>query len=393
MCNIRYRVKTRGKEKWLLVLLSFFLFLNAGCGSSVIQDDTNTVDIANVVISDEIKALPDVQSMGDIQSLHVAMALDETGQLKELVKSFGESDNGKEKQEIIRNMLYIMCDAVETDSNSRGGFIDAKNLLVIEKIMGRSFNGQNGANPNPLAANILKPLYQELFDMYYSEMALQTSLKNYKSLLIYEEDDRYVDTEFFNRLMTQFAKEGVDKQEVLEDMAIYMKHLNDVGIDGYMDFKVFYLTKPLKMALISEMTNDNLLADGTATLVGTTNNDFMIGDSENNTLIGQDGKDAFSGGKGNDLLQGGTGNDIYAFNLGDGQDTIFECENGINADKIVFGEEINQEDLTLERIENNFVIQYGEEDSVTISNDYYHCYAGQQEYLCIENIEFADQTV
>ena len=41
---------------------------------------------------------------------------------------------------------------------------------------------------------------------------------------------------------------------------------------------------------------------------------------------GRRGADQLTGGTGNDVLNGGTGGDSYVFDLGDGQDVIFEAD-------------------------------------------------------------------
>jgi Ca2+-binding RTX toxin-like protein len=65
--------------------------------------------------------------------------------------------------------------------------------------------------------------------------------------------------------------------------------------------------------------------------------------SGNDTIVGFNTDDTLSGGPGNDFLQGAGGNDTYLFNLGDGQDTIFD--NGGGTDTIQFGPGIKPGDL------------------------------------------------
>jgi trimeric autotransporter adhesin len=70
---------------------------------------------------------------------------------------------------------------------------------------------------------------------------------------------------------------------------------------------------------------------GDDTLYGGTGNDLVYGEGGNDRLNGGDGNDVLDGGKGNDTLIGGAGddiltgqggNDVYAFSVGDGNDTI-----------------------------------------------------------------------
>ena len=125
-------------------------------------------------------------------------------------------------------------------------------------------------------------------------------------------------------------------------------------------------------------------------LYGRTGDDTLYGDEGNDSLSGEDGDDTLIGGVGNDTLQGGVGNDTYIFNLGDGRDTIsdYEAGEGGKADKIVFGEGISAEDIGLAKNGNNFVINYSENDSVTIQNAYRSGYQDGQYY--VENVEFSN---
>ena len=75
---------------------------------------------------------------------------------------------------------------------------------------------------------------------------------------------------------------------------------------------------------VGSVSNDNL--------VGTDRNDILNGDLGDDQLSGSRGDDSLSGGFGNDVLSGGTGydqlaggqgNDTYVFELGGGQDVIF----------------------------------------------------------------------
>ena len=68
------------------------------------------------------------------------------------------------------------------------------------------------------------------------------------------------------------------------------------------------------------------------TIFGTSANDTLTGTSGSDTILGQAGDDTLTGGLGNDTLQGGLGSDTYVFNLGDGQDTIFD--NGAGSGEI-----------------------------------------------------------
>ncbi|MCK9395813.1 MAG: hypothetical protein M0Q44_09510, partial [Methylobacter sp.] len=112
-------------------------------------------------------------------------------------------------------------------------------------------------------------------------------------------------------------------------------------------------------------------------IVGTTGNDYLFGDSGNNTL---------DGGTGNDTLQGGAGNDTYLFNLGGGQDTIYETDSTAgNVDTIRFGAGIAAGDITFSYSGNDLVLAInGTNDQVKIQN------WGYSDAYRIERVQFAD---
>ncbi|MDE6387822.1 MAG: hypothetical protein K2L82_08475, partial [Lachnospiraceae bacterium] len=122
---------------------------------------------------------------------------------------------------------------------------------------------------------------------------------------------------------------------------------------------------------------------------GGNGDDTIYGEEGDDQLYGENGDDILIGGTGNDRLEGGCGNDTYIFNLGDGKDTIYDYEYSQTEgkeDRIVFGEGIKAEDIRLRREGYNLVIEYSENDSVTVANAYYY----NDDWCFVENIEFAD---
>ncbi|NES42231.1 hypothetical protein [Moorena sp. SIO2C4] len=106
-------------------------------------------------------------------------------------------------------------------------------------------------------------------------------------------------------------------------------------------------------SLVGGDNSDTLLGgDGNDVLDGGTNGDFLDGGAGNDnlsggensdTLIGAEGNDSLFGGNGDDILEGGLGNDIlsgaggidtYVLNPGEGTDTVFSFEDGIDMFKL-----------------------------------------------------------
>ena len=123
--------------------------------------------------------------------------------------------------------------------------------------------------------------------------------------------------------------------------------------------------------------NDTLHGqNGNDTLYGGAGNDILGGGEGNDILYGGDGDDKLYGGNGNDIIEGGAGNDYlegndgndtYIFGRGDGADTIYDYRDN---DTIKFKEGIGKENITFQRVANDLVLKYGENDTVRINNQF-----------------------
>ncbi|MEM7730977.1 MAG: calcium-binding protein, partial [Pseudomonadota bacterium] len=106
-----------------------------------------------------------------------------------------------------------------------------------------------------------------------------------------------------------------------------------------------------------------LKTDGDDTLVGHKGTDTIEGGAGNDTIYGWDGWDTLIGGAGDDRLEGGWGGDTYVYDLGDGNDVIFEYSTtsdgrqtngnvlqlgaGITTDNLVVTRQADQDDVLL----------------------------------------------
>ena len=86
-------------------------------------------------------------------------------------------------------------------------------------------------------------------------------------------------------------------------------------------------------------------------ITGTDTADQLHGAGGNDTLSGARGDDLLVGGLGNDTLQGDRGSDTYTYNVGDGDDVIFDS--GLLAtaetDRLILGSGLNAADVILTR--------------------------------------------
>ena len=367
----------------------------SGIGELWVSSDLfDTVDRLDIEIPDEIAALPDVKSIGNVYSLRNAMALDETGELKELVESYISEEDADKRIAITEQILFFISGAKNIAANSRGSYIDARQLAVIEAMLGEKYVGTSGANPHSDAAPILKSAYQDLLNMYFNELNAQTFIKDYAALLRYTENGdgtKTLNADLVNCILEYQLENGDENaKKMLKEVARYVQYLDNGGINGINAFIMNYVAISTEYAAeIAKVMPNGYVSDGENPLDGTSNGDFLIGSNNNDVLYGNSGADTLIGGKGDDILYGGRDNDTYIFNLGDGNDIIEDYvlnTSNSKADKVIFGEDISADDIKVERSGNNMIVRYSENDSITLINQY------SNEYYWVENFEFADGT-
>ena len=112
---------------------------------------------------------------------------------------------------------------------------------------------------------------------------------------------------------------GIDTSIISNAAAIYFQ--GDNAFTTLLDARV-------DDARTGNKLNNNLLVGGAGkdTEYGGAGSDYLIGAAGWDILDGGTGDDVLVGGKDNDRLIGGAGMDTYAFNTGDGQDTIEDSD-------------------------------------------------------------------
>ncbi|HRC26347.1 MAG TPA: calcium-binding protein, partial [Alphaproteobacteria bacterium] len=135
---------------------------------------------------------------------------------------------------------------------------------------------------------------------------------------------------------------------------------------------------------------------GNDTLTGGAGNDRMEGGNGNDTLTGGSGDDRIKGDSGDDILRGHTGNDTlqggygldtYAYNSGDGLDTISDQGGPAQTDTISFGSGLSSMDMRLVRVGNtDMAIEFGGDRKILVQNQF-------TDNGAIETVRFSDGTL
>lgn len=63
-------------------------------------------------------------------------------------------------------------------TGSRGPYVDAHEMAVLERFFGQMFTGTSGSNPSAQAAIWLNESYRQLFELWYAELMAQSHLKD-----------------------------------------------------------------------------------------------------------------------------------------------------------------------------------------------------------------------
>jgi hypothetical protein len=139
-----------------------------------------------VTVSNTIAALPDFAHIGNLHSLHQAMARDTSGQLQALVQRYEREALSPTRNALLQDILYHWAGVQDVDPASRaatqiyGNAIgDARKLVFLETLVGHDYLGtwcwgERDPNPHAPAAAKLLALYETVKTFYGTQLDAQT---------------------------------------------------------------------------------------------------------------------------------------------------------------------------------------------------------------------------
>ncbi|MBO4998770.1 MAG: DUF2974 domain-containing protein [Lachnospira sp.] len=373
-------------------------------------DTTATIQVSDAPIDETIKeTMPELYPSGMLLTLQQAMTADEV--LYQNVKAYMDATTGKQKLDCLEQLILRWAHADTIPAGSRrGNDMDAAHLAVLEAFYGKPFAGRADSTPNYNAAILLNEIYDKLLCDIDMELMVQTSLSPYLDMImVQEKEDGTLHIDFDTGLMAirNSQYEENIKQEL---MAAYIRAVNTVpkyksSVSEWttkLQSDSYYAPALLMVQDHNWMTAEQMINRrrgnaGNNVIYGSDNaeiidtgmgNDVIITGAGDDNITAGEGNDILNGGTGNDRLRGGNGEDIYILNLGDGEDIIYNYDTTSTRihDRIVFGEGILPEHIKLTRQDRNLIIQYSDNDKVTI--DYFF----QGKDYVLEHIIFADGT-
>ena len=346
--------------------------------------DHNSTLNAPVVITEQILNLPDLRGYGNLSSLRIAMAKDET--LLNLVQSFTDNVNSGDvaaARQLMRPIMYRWAgvDGVDPIDNYPNADIDLQELRFLETFVGRTWNN---LNPSFAGGRTLANTYRQLQGDLETRLLVQLSASSvtYNTTSEVYEFDGSLDeaVELFEQVIAESqnsASETVDVRALA--LAQYIQQESVEKAD-------WILGDILDETLTGTAFDDQLFSMlGNDSLAGGEGNDIYYGGFGNDTLREGNqsyGIDTLDGGTGDDSLYGAGGNDIYLFNKGYDSDTISDfvlipqyarpprVGSGGDGDTLVLGDDITRSNLTWDfnGVDLTFSLTNSLNDNLTVEN-------------------------
>lgn len=199
--------------------------------------------------------------------------------------------------------------------------------------MGREFDGVDGRNPNSNAAEILKSVYNNIENYYYTIMNMQSGFGQYMTLFPEVEAENGIKTVYtvsYDEYLKHKINNGDNVDILVYDLGNYLKSFDSVNNTNEFDkFSDTYSQISEHYKELVEMINN------TYTYIGTYDDDQINTENTNNFIFGECGDDVF---------HGGSGNDLYFFDFYHGNDVIYDTD-GKNT--IAFSEELSMDDYEI----------------------------------------------
>lgn len=107
--------------------------------------------------------------------------------------------------------------------------------------------------------------------------------------------------------------------------------------------------------------------NGNDVLSDLSGNNLLWGGFQNDTITAGSGNDFIAGGAHNDILNGGGGYNVFAFNRGDGNDTILPAAGAHNTLSL---NNISYKDISMSKTDNDLILDIGANSTVTFKEWY-----------------------
>ncbi|MBU9172675.1 calcium-binding protein [Burkholderia gladioli] len=345
----------------------------------------------NFSLNPEVLDLPNLRGYGTLTDLSVAMSVDPAllGMVEKFLK--GVIDDVPDLCTRVSAIVFQWAGVSGVDPDSRGRFVDARKLEVVEKFSGQGFGaGHAGAgkeNPwNYFQANAINEAFDALLSAVGARLLLQGPLKTcFEGMSFDYYSDSFIGSfdpdEAGRRLMNSMSGEVGE----YGDEIAYLTRVLSVGLGGGFDefIPVFqYVFRELHLKYtVEEAASGHVIIEG-GVLGGTATNGSI-------SLSRDGGAYYVDGGPGVDEIYGGGGADTFIFNQGYGRLRIYENQSTDLSSGTVLklGKGLDPSTITVTTNNGDVIIRQGT-DRITLSN-----MADYPDHYGVSQIQFADGTV
>ena len=297
--------------------------------------------------------LPDAKAFGNVMDLRQAMAGNAT--LRQKVEAYADATDA-ERSGMLAAIIYEWVGVTQVPVGSRGSYVDARQLAVVEALAGRPYRNTYTPDdpiPRPEAGNLLTAEFAEFAQYVQAQLSAQLE---------------YADSGIFlGGFASGYHRVMVD-WDVLKQTLIDMHLANDAEgiirlsstVSALGAYSSTYRSL-LEQELVSVVSQYPPIGDllSQRAVRGTDANETVFATNAGEFVIGQ---------LGNDTLYGQGGDDAYLYRLGDGDDIIFDSKGN---DRLLFTGGILPEHLTVTRDVSGIIVRIdvgGTVGSVRISN-------------------------
>ncbi|WP_186015280.1 calcium-binding protein [Burkholderia gladioli] len=345
----------------------------------------------NFSLNPEVLDLPNLRGYGTLTDLSVAMSVDPAllGMVEKFLK--GVIDDVPDFYTRVSAIVFQWAGVSGVDPDSRGRFVDARKLEVVEKFSGQGFGGGHAGagkeNPwNYFQANAINEAFDALLSAVGARLLLQGPLKTcFEGMSFDYYSDSFIGSfdpdEAGRRLMNSMSGEVGE----YGDEIAYLTRVLSVGLGGGFDefIPVFqYVFRELHLKYtVEEAASGHVIIEG-GVLGGTATNGSI-------SLSRDGGAYYVDGGPGVDEIYGGGGADTFIFNQGYGRLRIYENQpTDLSSGTVLkLGKGLDPSTITVTTNNGDVIIRQGT-DRITLSN-----MADYPDHYGVSQIQFADGTV
>ena len=352
-------------------------------------------------------SLPGLAGYGNVKSTWVALSEDPSLiTMSEALLGTLQSGDVAQFLQDFEAFVLEWAGVGDVDPESRGAFVDARHLELLEAMYGTGFEqlyrptNTYLTDPNAAAGPLIEQQYDELIE----KLAARFMVQGPGSLVALDPNSDYSDYLFgslaqledgmtvANFHISNYANFDAIVHDLLDKVGSGGITLANAALALELIGKDFSNDTNLYVAFLAGATSTYSDASAASSLLSLLNTSYAIVDGTVDADVLGNGNIAtiYDAGLGNDTIAGGEHGDVYLYSFGDGNDVINDRDwyNDGGADTFVFTD-VNVDDVTFsQNAGQDLVMTLANGETVTIT-DQFHNYQDQK----IETISFADGTV